>query len=246
MITSHLLLLQLLLYMDFGGTLVSDYTTQHCYAQKSGCAIRSCNRVCNRAGLQAVEVAQIKQFFGVTPFTWVVDAHDKQTREMLQANGLQYIAQFPAMHADISVLSDVIYEPDITIKRVYTQEDFALWAYIPSVCYGYASSELLKMITLFTQRGGDAFRVYVGFYKDIPCAASMTVLHEDVVTIHLVGVLPEFRSRGLGYAITHRPLHDACIDGCTRALLMATKMGQSLYKRFGFEEYARYDVYAIC
>ena len=67
--------------------------------------------------------------------------------------------------------------------------------------------------------------------------------HEDAVTLHMIGTLPENRSRGLGYAVTHKGLFDVSCNGITKAFLMFSLMGQSLYQKMGFEEYAAYFIY---
>jgi FR47-like protein len=240
---SHFMLLQLLLYMDFGGSNACDYATQHCLALKSGSLLRPCNRVCNEPDITGEEVASIKQYFDTVPFTWLVEADDVASNAVLQEHGLCHIATFPAMIADITMLPDASYAQKIVVKEISGESDVATWISIVSQSYQYPPTELSKAIHYFIDKGLGAVKLYLGFYEGNAVAASMLVQHETMVSMHMVCTIPTHRGKGLGYAMTHTPLRGACAQGFVHALLLTSKEAESIYARLGFKEYAVYHIY---
>lgn len=56
-------------------------------------------------------------------------------------------------------------------------------------------------------------------------------------------MLDYYRNKGLGYAISHKPLLDARNRGFKQTILLASSKGRPLYNRIGFKEYASYHFY---
>lgn len=78
-----------------------------------------------------------------------------------------------------------------------------------------------------------------------PVATTMSVYNQDVVAVHWLGTLPEYRRRGIGYAITHKSLLDAYKQRCREAVLFGSVLGKSVYERIGFRVYAIYNTYGL-
>jgi predicted GNAT family acetyltransferase len=55
-----------------------------------------------------------------------------------------------------------------------------------------------------------------------------------------VGVLPEARGQGLASACTARATNEAFARGAELVLLQASAMGESVYRRLGYEELYNY------
>jgi len=53
-------------------------------------------------------------------------------------------------------------------------------------------------------------------------------------------VLPEFRGRGIGLALTQSLVDFFKAEGCISQVLIATKMGEPVYRRLGFAVTSRY------
>jgi GNAT superfamily N-acetyltransferase len=76
--------------------------------------------------------------------------------------------------------------------------------------------------------------IFVGRQDGIPVAITILFKGAGVASVYGVGTIPSARGRGIGAAITLKPLLDARAQGYRYGVLFATEMGVSVYKRIGF------------
>ena len=242
---SHLFLLPLLLYMDFGGNATWTFRTENCLAIKSNTNIFRFNKVCHIDNFSELELEEIKKEFSTKPFCWAVNIQDQQAAMLLQKHKfIQHPEIFSAMSANITTLKEQDYAPHISIREIDKKKDIKTWIYIATNSSIHCEqSELIQALYNLLEKGSTSIRLYLGFYKEIPCTASMIIYHGTITSLHFIGTLPEYRKKGLGYAITHKSLLDASHNGIIQAILLSSTMGQSLYKQLGFQEYAQYYMY---
>ena len=78
-------------------------------------------------------------------------------------------------------------------------------------------------------------RNYLGYLNGGPVATSTVFYGGGVAGIYCVATLPEARGKGIGAAITLKPLLDTRDnDGYNYAVLFSTEMGTPVYQRIGF------------
>ena len=65
-----------------------------------------------------------------------------------------------------------------------------------------------------------------------------------VAAIFGMSVVPTARGKGVASAMTAAMLNRACDEGCRRVVLHSSEMAVSLYRRAGFMERCRFEVYA--
>lgn len=75
-----------------------------------------------------------------------------------------------------------------------------------------------------------------------PSATALGVVVDDVVAIYNVATVPEARERGLGSFATRLTMQHGLEAGARTAILEASEMGHSVYRRLGFREVGRYRV----
>jgi ribosomal protein S18 acetylase RimI-like enzyme len=79
----------------------------------------------------------------------------------------------------------------------------------------------------------------VAYLEGRPAAAAYVLMAEGLALVSWVGTTTAARRRGLGEAVT-RAVVDAGFDaGATAAWLTASAMGEAVYRRLGFTEFAR-------
>lgn len=83
--------------------------------------------------------------------------------------------------------------------------------------------------------GKTPWRVYVGYLDGKPVATNMLFNGGGVASVYAVATLPSAQGKGIGAAITLKPLIEARDrDGYKYAVLFSTEMGVKVYERIGF------------
>lgn len=236
-------LLQYLLYMNIG-TPAYDYANERIFAMKSGSQLPFCNRVYGDNLTNIGDLIAARMFYQATPFRWFVDQNDVVLKKQLESFGLQYKISYPAMILSLNEIQQVSYGPDIQIRKI-DNADYDKWVMLVCKAYSIPAVNQFKLFIeyLLKRAQPNNIHLYIGYYQDVPAATSMVIDHATIAGLHWVGVLPEFRQKGLGFAVSHHALQDAHARGIAQAILLASEMGESIYKKIGFSEYAKYDVY---
>ncbi len=78
---------------------------------------------------------------------------------------------------------------------------------------------------------------YVADVDGEPAACLQILPVDGDASVWLVATLPEARGRGLAARLMHRALWDAREAGCDISSLQATKMGEPVYARLGYESH---------
>ena len=83
--------------------------------------------------------------------------------------------------------------------------------------------------------GKTPWRVFVGYLKDEPVATNLLFNGAGVASVYAIATVPSARGKGIGAAITLKPLLEARDQqGYQYAVLFSTEMGIPVYKRIGF------------
>lgn len=234
-------LLAYLLYMNFGYP-AFDYCTDHVFAMKSGTRYAYGNRIFNDETITGADIQKVREYINL-PFLWFVDESDICSCQLLESEGLTFKVAHTAMSMDLSLLKDCQYYPDVEIREV-PLDTINEWIAVLAQSYAVSFDEQSTFIHHQIRRAAsDVMHFYIGYYNGIPAAGSLIIIHDAMVSLHQVGTLAQYRGKGLGFAISHKPLMDARAQGCTQAILLASDMGKPIYEKIGFESYAKYKVY---
>jgi GNAT superfamily N-acetyltransferase len=83
--------------------------------------------------------------------------------------------------------------------------------------------------------GKTPWRMFVGYMDNKPVATNMLFNGAGVASVYAVAVVPSARGKGIGGAITLKPLLEARDkDGYKYGVLFSTEMGVKVYERIGF------------
>ena len=84
--------------------------------------------------------------------------------------------------------------------------------------------------------GKSPWRMVVGYLDGEPVASNMLVIGGGVASVYAVATIPAAQRRGVGAAITLKPLLDARDEGQTHAVLFSSEDGFPVYRRLGFRD----------
>jgi ribosomal protein S18 acetylase RimI-like enzyme len=163
-------------------------------------------------------------------FWWVgMGGEPASLPERLQAHGfLENIHGDSGMAADLQSLSTAISVPDsLQIAQVADQQMLEDWR--DAFCAANEISLWAGQAWVdATQRIGIAsapWQLYVGYWSGRSVASNILFNGAGVASVYGVGTVPEVRGRGIGAAITLRPLLDARAQGYRYGVLSPPRWG---------------------
>lgn len=174
----------------------------------------------------------------VHTFTWWLDppltAADWEP--VLVKHGFGISKDTPGMAIDLQALDDSPPTVDgLEIRVVADEESLRTWAHIFTLGYGMPPDWEGTIFDLWLQLGFDLpIRNYLGYLNGEPVSTSCLFLGGGAAGIYSVATLPEARGRGIGAALTVKPLLDAREMGFRIGVLQSSEMGFNVYKRLGF------------
>lgn len=201
------------------------------------------NGVIREPGAPAADdlLREAREFFfgmgrGFVVFCWPADP--ELERAATDAGMFEVMARYPEM-----VCRAPLPEHAADLREVRTLDDAAAYwrlcdAAYPSLGFPpelfsqtFAPEELLE---------GDWVSAWLAWDERKPLACAAVFLSEDVGMVGWVAALPQARGRGLAAACTVRATNEAFARGARLASLQASAMGESLYRRLGYEELYSY------
>jgi len=172
------------------------------------------------------------------------EAADDALAASCEDAGMQMVYAMPEMVLDTGIEERPA--PDgIELRRVASSEDaedywrvaassYASLGFPPDVFAFYEDDEGLRAdgVAAFLARAGDR-----------PAGIAMTIVSHGVAGVYWVGCTEEARGRGLGWSVTAAAVNAGFEMGAEVASLQASPMGESLYRRMGFETIYDYKLY---
>ena len=158
--------------------------------------------------------------------------NDLNSDEGIEAKDLGLILKSIQIGMSLN-LNNYIEQPlshHLILKQVDNMEKASLWSEIFNQCFGYIISakivEALKDTVYF-------YLVYSGKHP-VGCVA--TFIHDHQIGIHSLGVLAEFRKKGIAEQVMHILLQQAKNSGLVNAHLQSSMLGLGIYKKLKFVE----------
>jgi GNAT superfamily N-acetyltransferase len=165
----------------------------------------------------------------------------KNLSKLLFQRGWRYAEALPLMIADLDQICDHDALSNLMLHPVTDSRELALWIQL----LAEGSAILPKVAELFGLVSSDRYRVFTAFLDGRPVGCCALTLHEGVAGIYCVCTLEKFRGRGIGTALTARPLRIARDLGYRIGTLQASKMGYPVYERLGFIDVGSTDLYVF-
>lgn len=240
-----ILFIHFLLYMnpEIGFKVVK--ITNDCFVFNSNSLVKSCNRVFHNLLPTDTDILKIKTYFGELPFTWLVNSNDTESQKILEKNNLKYKLSVTHMVADLNNLEFDNNNQVLNINLIdLNNHDLESWLKIVSESFNVPIVELRKVINVFkNDLIPNSLNLYLGLYEKKPIVAGMAIKHNDIISLHWICSLLEFRKKGFASALTKKILLESKNVGCKKAVLLSSDDGKSIYKKLAFKECSIYKIY---
>jgi ribosomal protein S18 acetylase RimI-like enzyme len=180
------------------------------------------------------------------PFFWAIFPNDRPAglREALLARGFEG-EEAPAMAIDLGRPLAGATASGLAIHPVRTREEMQVFARTLNSGDFNAGMPIVDALpgllrpTLTSPDREPQLRCFVGYRGGVPVATSLGFLSDGVAGVYGVATVPDARRQGFGSAMTLAALEDGRAAGYRVGVLLATRMGEPVYRRMGFRELFR-------
>ena len=178
---------------------------------------------------------------GAAPVRWTLGPVSRPLGlgELLLKHGFARHETRAAMAVEINK-KGYVPVPGLEIEVVKNKEVMGLWNAVISEGLFKRPMKPAIFANVLNEKN---VRFYLGRYNGIPAATTMSFLSSGVAGLYCVATLPEFRGRGIGRALTENALLEAKAAGYSTAVLQASQMGEKVYKKIGFEEVCKFEIF---
>lgn len=240
----------------WGGLNASFQQKDAVCSMHTGVAISDFNWAWNEKPLDDRDVKSvegIKEFYrqqNLRFWWWVYPRGDSaQTKDILEAAGMRLITKIPCMATDYNIKTLNDETPDgATVSEVKDANDLLVWADVSF--RGFQMPERTReqyndFVLSFPRGNKGAQKLFLAYIDKKPVATSLLFMDKDTAGIYYVATLPECRNRGIGYHVTLAAMRAAKDAGYNDVILQATPAGEKVYRRIGFQEICRAQIYKL-
>lgn len=175
---------------------------------------------------------------GIGTFTWWMEPRLQSAdwEPVLAKYGFHYSDDTPGMAVDLEALKEQPAVDGLEVRVVAEEQTLHDWARVFTLGYGLPPEWESSIYDLQMRLGlGFPVRNYAGYLDGEPVATSTLFFGAGVAGIYAVSTLPKARGKGIGAALTLRPLNNAREMGYRIGVLQSSDMGYNVYKKLGFQ-----------
>ncbi|MFX0001373.1 MAG: GNAT family N-acetyltransferase [Candidatus Hermodarchaeota archaeon] len=192
------------------------------------------------------EIKNIKKLIqkGKAPNGWTIGplTKPKNIGKFLEKFGFSNVYQQAGMAVKLkNIKNKEIKKNELIIEKVENEESLVQWSKTVSQVFGLKIDfEFLKFLLL-----QEEVHFYLGKFEGNPTSTLMLYISSGVAGLHAVSTLPEYRNKGFGLTISRTALIDAFNIGYRVGVLQASSLGESVYRKLGFQKYCDIISYAL-
>jgi ribosomal protein S18 acetylase RimI-like enzyme len=172
------------------------------------------------------------------PALWHLDAASQPAdlAQRLERLDCRALASGVCMAAALEkVASDIPLPDGLSVQRVTSQADLSAWIDVWIQNDDEPRGPREQLYSSLGISGTEPLRHFIARLDGQAVGVSQLFLGARSAGLYCVSVLPSFRQRGIGTALTLTALRIAQREGYTVGVLGPSPEGQSLYQRLGFE-----------
>jgi len=179
------------------------------------------------------------------PFSWWIKPSDepKNLSERLRERGFVLSELHKGMFAEIQHLPQLSHS--LNIERILTPESLFDFCSIAQQL-GLSKelySRVWKQIPPSLYQKGTPIEIYVGYANGIPAVSGLLAFYGRVAGIYWIATIPTERGKGHASEMMRFLLQRAFQEKYQIAVLLASSVGEKLYRKFGFSFLADFYEY---
>ncbi|NYT02581.1 MAG: GNAT family N-acetyltransferase [Methanosarcinales archaeon] len=183
------------------------------------------------------------------PLAWFTTplSRPEDLGERLQSMGFFLGGVTAGMAMDLSLLRQPLPPPPgLVVEEVGDARAFREWSMVMLPVFQFPDYAFDPWVDMHAALGFGPerpWRHYLLRLQGRPVATSSLFLGSRACMVASVAVLPEHRRQGIGSAAVLAPLLEARRLGKRLGTLCSSDMGQGIYRRLGFQEHCRMNLY---
>lgn len=170
---------------------------------------------------------------------------DAQLELACRRLGYELGSDSPGMVLSTRPAPSVLREPN-SIRHVQDEREAGAFVEISATAYetlqipAAVTRKLLSLPARWCTPHCQSFVLYEG---QLAAAAAMLLFSHGIAGLYWVGTMPQTRRRGHAELLTRTLCEHAFARGARAVVLQASRGGEPIYRRIGFEELTRYRTY---
>jgi len=177
--------------------------------------------------------ARAQLFFEHATFSWVLKPQQNDDYLIEQNFSGPYSVAEMALQLDLQPLASSELSEKIRVVSALQPHTLQQWVEVAAQGFNFTVDEINEFIFPHIQFAGDI--PYLAYYEDEPAATALLFCGEQVAGLYAISTIPKFRRQGLATAVTQACLLEAQKRHLKYATLSSSAMGQTLYKKLGFQ-----------
>ena len=173
---------------------------------------------------------------------WIAKGLRRKAGSVFHRFGLHLSSEMPGMVAD-SLRQGPTGESELELQPAFSGEALQEFRQIGALCFHVPPGWFAEVFDDEMSRRME-FRAWVAYANGAPVGTAATVAAGGVTGLYNIAILPEYRRRGYGTALTRLAAEEAFRQGGAKKLILqASSQGVRMYERMGFRTVTRIAVY---
>lgn len=170
----------------------------------------------------------------MVPVWGINTEHDEKLESHLRNQSFEPVLLQTGMYLDLPQSNDDS-ACDLDIKKVETPAQVIEWTSVASAAFGYAIDEAV-IAQLPGQADIDLLLVHEKSNPQQAIATALLFATGDTIGVHMVGVAPHGRGKGIAMQLMKSIISQAKQQGYAYMTLQASTAGEGIYRKLGFQQ----------
>ena len=184
---------------------------------------------------QAVEKQDVSPYI-----IFQIDENISSKESLLKKNGFRAIEEWTSMSIALDKLTK---ETSGKLQIVKVEDEVRLQNWLKVVEQTMFNNSSIETGIFEQLMLDDNINLWLGYFDNQPVCTTLSYVHSNIVGLYMISTLNDFRSKGFGREITLKALYDASSKGVMQGVLQATRSGINMYRKIGFQEHGKFQIY---